>query len=502
MAKKPRSQRRKKGSAEVGGAGATVTNDDEVDYLSESHTIATLGSGTTATTHNNNINADDASFDAGWDMQDDDALVEDAHPDDNAVRAAEMRHQKLLDVLSTIPDYQGEKRTAKREGLLRLWFRGLTQYATTAMMMDHPVQDRRDDLIRSCRYGLRNGSPAEQYAACRVLEATAVLIGDDDYYERVYDPLLKLLQSSHRAVPVRVAALRALGMAVLIGIEDDDDKITEHILDLCESLAQPDYRGDPVPSALRATALDVWTVLATTIHVLYVAGKDDVSTGRGLLLLPLLLECLEQEADLGLRAAAGECVAWVHTARVNLGFAMQAAETTGGQPMNATERHYRQGGWEGSEWEDIMAEIQMVMEELSNQSGHYMSKKAKKEQRATFREYLATIQDNEDPEHVVQFRGGSLELHSWKDIIALNFIRRCLQGGFQIQLLTNPTLQAMFGANGQTLNSNEGYSQLQKRLLLSKTSEAAKVKDLDRNKKRRNRNNVKNHFLTADGDDI
>jgi hypothetical protein len=77
-----------------------------------------------------------------------------------------------------------------------------------------------------------------------------------------------------------------------------------------------------------------------------------------------------------------------------------------------------------------------------------------------------------------------------------------LQGGFQIQLLTNPILQAIFGADGDALNANAGYSKLEKRLLISKSSEASKTKDLDLSKKRRNRANVKNHFLNADGEDM
>jgi hypothetical protein len=141
------------------------------------------------------------------------------------------------------------------------------------------------------------------------------------------------------------------------------------------------------------------------------------------------------------------------------------------------------------------------MDDLSNQSGHYMSKKAKKEQRANFREYLATIQENEDPEEVVQFRQGSLELHSWKEIVVLQFVRRCLQGGFQVQLLTNPTLQTIFGL-ALDASATGGLSQLEKRLFVSKTSEAAKLKDVDRTKKRDKRTNIKNHFLTADGEDI
>eukprot|EP00934_Nitzschia_sp_Nitz4_P008998 Nitzschia sp. Nitz4//scaffold49_size126201//76414//77685//NITZ4_003648-RA/size126201-processed-gene-0.145-mRNA-1//1//CDS//3329553167//8988//frame0 len=419
-------------------------------------------------------------------------------PSEAAEQASEQRHQKLMDVLSTVEEFGSEKRTAKREQMLKGWFRALSQYATSP----EPIWDQREELLKHCRFSVRQGSPSEQYAACRVLEAMAILIGNEaSYYEDIQGHLTRVITSAHRATPVRSAALRALGMAVFLGV--DDDQVTESVLDLCESLAQPTFKGNTVPHGLRANALTVWTVLATTIHDLYVAGKDDASTGRGLLLLPLLLECLEQSEDPSLRDAAGECVTYIHAARLELGASQLADEgAPDAQNLNTTQRQYQQGSWEGSEWEDTMAEIEQVISDLSNQSGHYMSKKAKKEQRANFREYLATIQDNENPEHTVQFRGGSLELGTWKDIVCLNYIRRCLQGGFQIQLLTNPVLQQIFGATGHVLNANGGMSQLEKRLYMSKTSEAAKLKDMDRTKKRDKRNNVKNHFLTADGEDI
>lgn len=486
MARKGRSQRRKNRDGDDvvdGGSGSGA----DADFLSESHTIAT---------HNSMADSSVADDDS-WGIEDD--IKNGDIPSDSAVHAAEQRHQKLLDALSTFDDYPTEKRTAKREQLLKGWFRAFTMYATSGESSYEPILERRDDLLRHCRFGIRQGSPSEQYAACRVLEAAAVLIGNDaSYYEALHVHLTRIVTSAHRAVPVRAAALRALGMAVFIGV--DDDHVTESVMDLCESLANKTYRGDTVPSNLRAAALEVWNVLATTIHHLYIAGKDDVSTGRGLLLLPLLFECLEQTEDSSLRSSAGESVAWIHTARLELG-AIQAAEEDGVTQLNTTQKQYQQGSWEGSDWEDIMADILQVIDQLSNQSGHYMSKKAKKEQRANFREYLATIQDNESPHLVVQFRGGSLELESWKDIIPLNFVRRCLQGGFQIQLLTNPTLQAIFGATGNVLNANSSLSQLEKRLLLSKTSEAVKLKNLDRHKDRDKRRNIKNHFLTADGDD-
>lgn len=473
MAKKPRSQRRKKGGAE---ATSQNTSTDDIEELSLSHTIVTVGS-----------EAGGSVFsldDGGWSIDDDD--VEDS--DENVMRAADVMEQKLQDAFATADEFSTEKRTSRREATLRLWFKALTQYTSGSY---GTVESKVSNIVRACEFSLRNGRPSEQYAACRVLEAAAVLIADEEYFEQVYSRLLlRVVQSSHRAIPVRIAALRAIGMVVFIGI--DDDVVTEQILDLCEALAHPEYRGEKIPAPLRAVALDVWNLLATTLHELYIAGKDDLSTGRGLLLLDILTECLEQQEDFSLQSAAGESVAWIHTARLQLGLDSEEGE-------NTTERKFLLGSWEGSEWEDTIAEIERLMDVLSNQSGHFLSKKQKKETRSVFRELLATIQDNEPPLQVVQFRGGSLELTSWRDIIALNFMRRCLQGGLQIQLVTNPTLQAIFGADGQALNSsNMRYSQLEKRLLLSKTSEVAKAKDLDRNNKRKSRTNAKNLFLTSD----
>ena len=100
-----------------------------------------------------------------------------------------------------------------------------------------------------------------------------------------------------------------------------------------------------------------------------------------------------------------------------------------------------------------MTEVEVLMESLSNQSRHFLPKK-KKETKTIFRELLSTIKENEPPLEVMQFPGGSVELSSWKYVIPMSFIRRCLQGGLQIQLTTNPTLQAIFGIDSQVLKSS------------------------------------------------
>lgn len=423
---------------------------------------------------------------------------------DAAESAALSRLQRLHDSLATLDEFTSEKRSAKRDLILRRLFRALTHYATGISGQDM-VQENQDTIRQVCFHSIRIGQPTEQYAACRVIEATSVILGSDDQ-ESWVDSLQKQIRRvimSSKITPVRSAALRALSMAVCINSNDTHD--TENLMDLCEEMfTSQSYRNEVISSSLRATAIDCWSLLATTIDDYYISGQDDDQVGRGLSVLSSLKDCLDNtDSSIDLRTAAGECIALIHEARLNIGINEHddAVATT-----NVTARKFQRGSWDNSQWEDTMEEIKIRIEELTNQTGHFMSKQAKKEQRKTFREYMATICHNELPEEVLYFKSSSLTLTTWKEIIQLEFVRHCFQGGFQIQLLTNATLQAMFGfSGGSTTNNNDtnvystaGMSQLEKRLLLSKTSEVSKIADKKLNKDRTKRNNIKNHFLTVD----
>lgn len=410
-----------------------------------------------------------------------------------ASAAAERRLLKLQETLFGLDEYSSEKRSTRREATLRGVYKALTQHATGQSGRELVYSQATICIVPAVLFAIRNGQPAEQYAACRVLEATSVVLGaiDVEWCATLQEPLRRVVLMTTRAVPVRMAALRALAMAHFMS---DDDEEEDALLTLCEQLAAVEFRNETTPLLLRATALDCWALLATTMSNLHLAGEDDIQMGRGLRLLALLKECLETVHG-DLRSAAGQCVALIHEARLEMGIDDEDGE-------NVTARRFRRGSWDGTEWEVLMDEVKQQVAELAVESSRHMSKKAKKQQRATFRDYMATIVDDEAPEDIVSFRNGSITLNSWREIIQLNFVRHCLQSGFQIQLLTNETLQTIFGANGQLLNAAGNMSQLEKRLILSKTSEAAKNADIKLTRQRRKRENIKNHFLTADGEDI
>jgi hypothetical protein len=144
MAKKPRSQRRKKGGAAESSSKSLPV--DDAEYLSESHTIVSE-SGTIFST---------SSDDGGWNIDDDDY----ENDIDDTVGATEGRQQKLVDSLSECEEFSYEKRSAKRETTLRQWFKAITQYVDGGYDI---IESKLTDIVRGCQYSLRNGSPSEQY---------------------------------------------------------------------------------------------------------------------------------------------------------------------------------------------------------------------------------------------------------------------------------------------------------------------------------------------------
>jgi len=483
MARKSRSQRRQDNS----GGGNKNTKDNDIDVLSETHTIA--DSDTVFT-----IEEDFAEEFAGIEVDDSDGVASNGKI---GVATTSQKHFRFLnDAINSASDLPGEKRSSKREQMLRAVFKALTQYSTPSSCQDFVESNLDDVLLPACLYGVSRGTTSsEQYAGCRCLEALSILLGGDRdaYYEVIEEPLKKAVRATGRAHLVRGAALRALCLSAFIC--GTDESATHNLLDLCELMCAEKYRGQEMHPTLRATSLYCWALLSTTINDADLAGEDD--GGRGVAILPLLRECLDHESSIELRSAAGECATMIHEARLGL-----MNEADGRVCGNSTERRFRQGSWDGSSSEVLMDELKQRVSELSCESGHHMSKKAKKEQRSTFREFTSTLVDDEPPIEIVNFRGGKLTLTSWREIIQLEFIRNCLQGGFQAQLMTNPTLLYIFGADANVLGGSSALSQLEKRLLMSKTSDAAKAADIDMTRKRRSRQNAKNYFITADGDDV
>jgi Interferon-related developmental regulator (IFRD) len=439
-----------------------------------------------------------------------------------AARDSARRLQVLADSLSLLTNMNYEKRAVVRERLLKQNFHHL---ATTAQGWEILVPTL-DSAAAACRNAYQRGGPAEQYAACRVLEVMCIIIGrnEEDFVENAIAPLRQ--RASTKETTVQRAVMRTYATSILVcaatdaslrnaaldwyesfvatttavaaAVTDDDDDDDHHR----PAAAAP---RKTIPDVLQATAWDCWSLLTALMPDEDIAGEHE---GRGPLVLEAMLRGLDSDTP-ELRSAAGQAATLVHEARLALG----------SDEGNVTARQFQRGSWDGSAYEDTMNEIQQRVEALAVESGKKSThgggsggnrKVQRRLRRATFREYAATLVENESPDETVHVRNtGRLEITTWKDLIVLNHLRQCLQSGFQVQLLSNPTIQAMLGVDQTMITSRAGgggggmnlLSAEEKRVVLSKTSVAVKTADQDRRGKRDKRENVKNHFLTADHDD-
>eukprot|EP00529_Nitzschia_sp_RCC80_P011220 CAMPEP_0113465264 /NCGR_PEP_ID=MMETSP0014_2-20120614/13646_1 /TAXON_ID=2857 /ORGANISM="Nitzschia sp." /LENGTH=618 /DNA_ID=CAMNT_0000357409 /DNA_START=86 /DNA_END=1942 /DNA_ORIENTATION=+ /assembly_acc=CAM_ASM_000159 len=617
MAKKPRSQRRggnnksrKKGGGgddeegRGGGAGSA-----SADFLSDSHTILDLSSVATSNNGGTSDSLNGFIDDDNWDIDDHDddkwlGRVSGGGGNEGGASSSanttsedvvQQRQQQLHDSLSLAEDdFSTEKRTTKRLQILKQWFSLLSRHAlpqyyeTTVLKFLEPL------VVESCcKTSLLKGSPQEQYASLRVLEVVACLVSTQPLYEEtiVKSRLLRTVQSTYRAVPVRALALRAMSMFVVC--MDDGDmagqgsssptESSEQLLELCEEIimssstttttasagkARGGYRGQfPTPSGLVATALQVWCFVASQslgAHK-FPSNISGGSEGRGLKLLPALVKIFdphstagsvsekynyddhdvedEEEDEAGvddtpgaasaastndtegrrqLLEAAGLTAAFIHDCRLRSGVGYggggrqsqsqtetidvdgdaTATTTTATTTATAADPKFTKGNWDDlPQHQDMIDELTQQLYELAHTTSHHLSKARKKQQRSVFRDYWHTLQDDRPcVEETLTFRGGTLCLNTWQDLIAIQMFRKCLQSGLQHQILHCQSVQTVLGASGQTLNNiqNSHYSSLEKRLLWSQSSEASKQKDLDLKKQRNKRRNIQNHFLNVD----
>ena len=290
-------------------------------------------------------------------------------------------------------------------------------------------------------------------------------LGNDDYVEAVRFGLAKCAMATGNQPQVRSAALRALSLAIVVC--STDGEATMDAMKLCYEISLGRYRGSDVAPSLQSASLDCWGLLATTLE------DDDISGSSesiGSAFLEDLKSCLDSTSQ-EVMSSAGSNVSLIHECRLSLGVSDESA--------TSTDRKFGRGTWEGSPEEELMDDIICRMSELAQDAGRRISKKVKRSQKCSFRDFLATVADGEIPTSTIQFRGGSLTLQGWRSMKKISFVRCCLQSSFLQQLIHNPALQTMFSLDMSVLNAKVSMSEYDKRTTVGKCSERKKGRDKD-----------------------
>ena len=179
------------------------------------------------------------------------------------------------------------------------------------------------------------------------------------------------------------------------------------------------------------------------------------------------------------------------------------------EPSSAAEQEAEGGGaGESVRANELMEECRELREEtverlreLSTQSSKAMSRRARRVERRAFREILATLEDGEAPAEEMTFPNGDAYFSGWQQVLQLAMLRRVLGSGLQAQLGNSEQLMELFDIDPDIVRSQEPgerMDSLDKRLLVSKSSEYAKQRTAERKKERQARDNQRNYFMEID----
>jgi len=174
---------------------------------------------------------------------------------------------------------------------------------------------------------------------------------------------------------------------------------------------------------------------------------------------------------------------------------------TSGEVSNQDESTEGETEEEELSSQELLEQIEERLRDLATQSKKSMSKKARKEERKTFREIETYLREGILPEDELVLPGGSLTLTGFCVAVSLSFFRRILGGALQFQLKQNSFLIDLLAIDESLLAAEPGSERmdpLEKRLFVSKSSRQSKNQTEQRKRERAERRNQQNLFLDND----
>ncbi|EFJ21607.1 hypothetical protein SELMODRAFT_271257 [Selaginella moellendorffii] len=325
--------------------------------------------------------------------------------------------EKEVDEESVLDDYVDslyEKRSSTREAGLK----GLLNSFSTRVMTDY-VENKYATLAHQFLSSVRRGSSAEIVLASRALGMLSITAGAGEVSEHVLKeslPHLARLSKLGSTPAARVSTIEALAILAFIGGVDVASTETAmetfwQILSHKGTVHADQTLGTNKPTPqVKAAAISAWTLLLTTL------SSDKIAlqlSSNGSVLSSLL-----DVQDLGVRKATGEAVALLCEIGNDL------------DSMGMTEMQ-------------VVEQMKALAIDSSRQQGQ--TKKERSEQRSTFREMLATIEEGVCPETSIKFKhGDALKVNTWTQTVQLNAFRRFLAEGFQKHMQENGLLHEIF----------------------------------------------------------
>ncbi len=294
-------------------------------------------------------------------------------------------------------------------------------------MLDNKRFTLTDALLKS----LKRGKTSEQVLACDVMSLTYLQIGIlpqevNQFVSESRQLLIELLDDAECDPEVRAACAKTYSLAVFVANDPAYDNAS--VLNKLEAIFSHSYaKGDgslrtflPKVYDLHSAALSSWSLLLSIMPLSYVTKATQKHLSH---LMDLL-----KSADLDLRIAAGETIALL--------FELAQCDP------NADLKCFEDDG------------LFETLKALVSDSAKHRSKKDKKQQRASFRDILKTIEEGEFDGQKIKFGTESLYIDNWIRRKQYEALREALATGLNAHLMQNEFVREIFDL-GSPLQASE-----------------------------------------------
>lgn len=333
-----------------------------------------------------------------------------------------------------------------------------------------------------------------------------------DFAEKNYETLLdQFVKSMKRSFPEVALAARALGLlAITVGAGEQAHKVledsisqfsrvaklgsdaTNHIMvlqavaiitfvggDVEETKKSMDLlwnqvlrTSKPDPAVMEA-AISAWTFLLTTLTV------QDINAQLSEKYLTVLSSLLDMDSR-AVRISAGEAIVFILET-------IKSSDQNGYDNLDSYGLDQENNNSLGSlsSLENLQMIVLEQMKALSIEAGGKgSSKKDLNNQRSSFRDFLASIEDGDEPETTVRLQNGYiLNISTRTQTIQMNFLKNFLGGGFQKHMQENSLLHQVFDFI-PTQEKQQTLSAKEKRMFKSPNSVVSKARTQQLNKRR------------------
>lgn len=353
-----------------------------------------------------------------------DALLE---SDDINEQATDALRQELSDAIADLLERKGSS-TKSREDSLSTYVKCLTSHYLAEVLYGR-IPDLLNAFARSVK---AETSDKETTLALRAMALTALTFEDSRLYEMV-SSLLKRTIADSQSLPVKAAAIYAIGICISFGGAGDEE--IYDVLTFLQEIASSDgaFVGADDDAEVVAAALNTYGFLATQLDNLEDDSEDAVA---------VFLDQLDA-GDVRVQVAAGENIALLYE--------KSYTPREEDEPLTSSSDENEEGSsdelGEQRPQSDVIkrynayhnaTEVLDKVSALASLSTKQMNRRDKKVLHQSFATIASTVQNpklglqaNNASKMVVRIhREGEMRVDKWWKLMRLNAIRRLLGGGF------------------------------------------------------------------------